>query len=116
MDFERLADTAGGGLDRLRGTAPGTSVLRVSLGVVVVGVAGPEAGDAVGFSSALAADEDRERVLGGLRANMSLMLRRLSISNSGSKRPDAGNMVRDEYSCCRLPSLNIPGGFMMSRI
>lgn len=35
----------------------------------------------------------------GLRANMSLMLLRLSRSNSGRRRPDAGSTHLFEYSC-----------------
>lgn len=122
VGFERLAEAVGGGWDRLRGGAfvawasQDTGGLGVSLGVAIAGVAGSEAGVVAGFSSVLAVDGDRERVLGGLRVNMSLILRRLSTSNSGSKRPDNGNMNRDEYSCCRLPSLNVPGGFMISRM
>lgn len=49
-----------------------------SVGGVLAGVAASTAG-----SNGMLAD---------LRANMSLMLLRLSISNSGSKRPDAGNV------------------------
>lgn len=35
----------------------------------------------------------------GLRVNMSLMLLRLSRSNSGRSRPEAGSMNLLEYSC-----------------
>ena len=52
----------------------------------------------------------------GLRENMSLMLLRLSRSNSGSRRPDAGSINLLEYSCWRSPLLNIPGGLSISRI
>lgn len=51
------------------------------------------------LSIALAVEDARERLGAGLRANMSLMLRRLSTSNSGSKRPDPGSIHCDEYSC-----------------
>lgn len=123
VDLERFAGMAGAGWARLRGkffasclsaeildglgVSPGVGVTD---GVVFVFRVG------VDFSCALAAEVVRERVLGGLRANMSLMLLRLSTSNSGSRRPDAGSKHWDEYSCCRSPSLNIPGGFMTSRI
>lgn len=122
MDLERLAVMAGAGWLRLRGEffescLPTETLgwLGVSLGVGVAdGVVVFRVG--VDFSCALATEVVRERVLGGLQANISLMLRRLSTSNSGRRRPEVGSKHRDEYSCCRSPSLNIPGGFMMSRI
>lgn len=123
VDLERFAGMAGAGWNRLRGEAfefwvsEGTmDWVGVTLGVGVAEGVGSVFGVGVDFSCALTEEVVRERVLGGLRANMSLMLRRLSTSNSGSRRPDVGSRCRDEYSCCRSPSLNIPGGFMISRI
>lgn len=123
VDFERLTGIDGDGCGLFRDTAfeawpsTDTGVLPdVSFEVGVADVAGSAFRVAVFSSNALAVEDDRDKALGGLRANMSLMLRRLSTSNSGSRRPDDGNMHRDEYSCCRSPPLNIPGGFMMSRI
>lgn len=86
------------------------------MGVGVAEGVGSVFGAGIDFSSALTDEVVREKLLGGLRVNMSLMLRRLSTSNSGSRRPEAGSRYRDEYSCCRSPSLNIPGGFIISRI
>lgn len=123
VDFERLPGIEGDGCGLFRDTAfeawrsMDTSMLPGgSFEVGVADVAGSASRVAVFFPNALAVEDDRDKVLGGLRANMSLMLCRLSTSNSGSRRPDDGNMQRDEYSCCRSPPLNIPGGFMMSRI
>ena len=50
------------------------------------------------FSDALPTEVDVSMGVWGLRANMSLMLRRFSTSNSGSKRPDDGSIKRLEYS------------------
>lgn len=47
-------------------------------------------------------------------ANMSLMLRRLS--NSGSSLPEKAGMIFIVCSINLFPSLNMPGGFMMSRM
>jgi len=52
--------------------------------------------------------------LDDLRKNISLIF--LRRSNSGINRPDNGNTSVVEYSRWRSPFLNIPKGFMMSRI
>lgn len=97
VDLERLAGMAGAGWLRLRGeffeSCLSTEALRW-LGVsLVMGVADGVVVFRVGvdFSCALATEVVRESVLGGLRANISLMLRRLSTSNSGRRRPEAGS-------------------------
>lgn len=50
----------------------------------------------------------------GLRVNISLMLRRWV--NSGMRRPDRGNRSFVEYSRCRIPFSNMPGGLTISLI
>ena len=50
----------------------------------------------------------------GLRVNMSLML--LRLSNSGRSFPEKAGRSLVEYSRNLLPSLNMPGGFMISSI
>ena len=105
-DFDRLTGIAGAGWDRLRDKLLESWLSRDVDEGLGASREGKDAGavtsdpkDATGFSVALAVDADRDKVLlGGLRANMSLMLRRFSTSNSGSKRPEAGNKYRDEYS------------------
>lgn len=89
-DLERFTGDIGSGCDRLRdsdGGPPGGGVEAggspFSLGVVVLG--------AVGTDMVFGALE-------GFRENISLMLLRLSTSNSGSRRPDAGNMSFEVYS------------------
>lgn len=68
------------------------------------------------LSRPLAVEDERERLGAGFRANMSLMLRRLSTSNSGNRRPDPGSIHWDEYSRRRSPFSNAPGGFIISRM
>lgn len=51
---------------------------------------------------------------GGFLVNMSLMFRR--PSNSGINLPDIGSMSFVEYSLCRTPCMNIPWGFIKSRV
>jgi hypothetical protein len=70
-----------------------------SLGVGICGAEVSVFWATVILSLAAAMEDERERLGAGLRANMSLMLRRLSTSNSGNKRPDPGNIHWDEYSC-----------------
>lgn len=50
----------------------------------------------------------------GLRVNMSLIL--LRLSNSGRSFPENAGRSLVEYSRDLLPSLNMPGGFMISSI
>ena len=50
----------------------------------------------------------------GLRVNMSLML--LRLSNSGRSFPEKAGRSLVEYSRNLLPSLNMPGGFMISNM
>lgn len=50
----------------------------------------------------------------GLRVNISLMLRRWV--NSGMRRPDRGKRSFVEYSRCRIPFSNTPGGLTISLI
>jgi hypothetical protein len=89
-DFERLAGTVGGcgGLFRGMGfeTEEPSGVTSGPFESIWLGV-----GNAcstlvavVRFSTALALGGDWDGMLGGLRANISLILRRLSTSNSGS--------------------------------
>lgn len=106
VDLERFTDVAGRGCDRLRDSVfenwLGLCVGRLeefSLGVNICGAEVSVFWATVVLSMAAAMEDERERLGAGLRANMSLMLRRLSISNSGNKRPDPGNIHRDEYSC-----------------
>lgn len=51
------------------------------------------------LAGVLARSTALDGTLVGFRENMSLMLLRLSTSNSGSKRPEAGNAHSFEYSC-----------------
>lgn len=89
-DFERFgAVLVDGGSGRFRGAAAGEGRGGSRESAVTSVPCFP-----VGF----AAVADRLDGAGGLRENMSLMLRRLSTSNSGSKRPDAGRRKRFEYS------------------
>lgn len=53
-----------------------------------------------------------EDEVAGLLKNISLML--LRRSNSGIRRPDSGRRSFVEYSRCRSPFTNIPGGLTIS--
>jgi hypothetical protein len=69
--------------------------------------------DSTSSGSGFAVDSVFDKV--GFRVNMSLML--LRLSNSGSNLPDMGSVSLAELnSLCRIPSLNMPGGFKMSSI
>ena len=79
-------------------------------------VEGGSAASADGVS--LSSSRDGDSVLGavvteGLRENMSLMF--LRRSNSGISLPDSGWRSFIEYFRNRLPSLNMPTGFITSR-
>lgn len=121
-DFERFNEIEGGGSlfsFRLRvvplailSSVPGIGLVGVLLAVFSFDAVVSRSPLVV--RSTLVIEVDFCRELAGLRVNMSLML--LLLSNSGIKRPDVGRRYLAEYSCCRPPSLNMPGGFTMSWI
>lgn len=90
-DFERLTGEIGSGCDRLRDSDGGPPVGGVEAGgspfplevLPVFGIVGVELG--LGEFEAF-------------RENISLMLLRLSTSNSGRRRPDAGSISFEEYT------------------
>lgn len=71
-------------------------------------------GTNVSFTALVIATLFSLKVEDGLRVNMSLMLRRWV--NSGMRRPDRGNRSFAEYSRCRIPFTNTPGGLTISLI